>query len=175
MSHTTLEVDIRDLVKRGFRAIEHPGSEDLVELVHAEFRNWEAVGPAAHLRGPEAFGAAVEMLNRAFSELRYEVLELIAERDLVAVRTVMHGVHTGPIRALARTCRGFAMSQSHWFRVADGFAHDVGACPLCGESVSFTRRVGLREASERDQGAPRAPSPGQFAAPARHYDRFMGR
>ena len=120
MSHTTLEVDIRDLVKRGFRAIEHPGSEDLVELVHAEFRNWEAVGPAAHLRGPEVFGAAVEMLNRAFSELRYEVLELIAERDLVAVRTVMHGVHTGPIRALALTGRGFAMSQSHWFRVEGG-------------------------------------------------------
>ena len=82
MSHTTLAGENRELVKRSFRAVEHPGSEDLLELVHPEFKNWEAIGPAADLRGPQAFSAAVEMLNQAFSELRYEVLELIAEGDL---------------------------------------------------------------------------------------------
>lgn len=142
MSQTTLAVDVRQLVKRSFRAIEQPGSADLEELVHAEFRNWEAIGAAADLRGPQAFHAAVEMLNHAFSELRYEVLELIAERDLIAVRAVMHAVHTGPIRNFAPTGKQFAMSQSHWFRVVDGrlvehwatrddlgFLHQVGAAP----------------------------------------------
>jgi predicted ester cyclase len=85
---------------------------------------------------------AVDMLNDAFSELRYEVLELISERDVVAARTVMHGVHTGPIRTLAPTGKRFAMSQSHWFRAVDGrlaehwatrddlgFLHQVGTAP----------------------------------------------
>jgi predicted ester cyclase len=151
MSHTTPAVDVRELAKRSFRAIEHPGSEDLVELVHPEFRNWEAVGPAADLRGTDALSAAVEMLNHAFSELRYEVMELIAERDLAAVRTVMHGVHTGPIRAVAPTGKRFAVSQSHWFQAVDGrlaehwatrddlgFLHQIGAAPAARVGAEAT-------------------------------------
>lgn len=135
-------LDSRGLVRRSFKEIEQPGSEDLAALVHPEFRNWETDGSAADLRGPESMRAAVEMLNRAFSGLRYEILELIAEGDVVAVRTVMHGVHTGPMRNLAPTSKAFAQSQSHWYRVRDGrlaehwatrddlgFLHQVGAAP----------------------------------------------
>ena len=142
MVSTAQVVDSRRLVRRSFRAIVDPGSEDLPGLVSADFRNWEAVGPAADLRGPEAFGAAIEMLNRAFSELHYEVVALIGERDLVAVRTLMHGVHTGPMRELPPTGKPFAQSQSHWFRIVDGriaedwatrddlrFLHQVGLAP----------------------------------------------
>lgn len=112
MTETEQAVDTRELARRSFRAIEHPGSEDLGGLVHPEFRNWEAVGPAADLRGPQALSAPVEMLNRTFSELRYDAVELIAERDLVAARTVMHGVHTGPMRGLAPTGKRLAQGQS---------------------------------------------------------------
>ena len=44
MTPTAQSVDNRELVKRGFRAIERPGSEDLAAIAHPEFRNWEAVG-----------------------------------------------------------------------------------------------------------------------------------
>jgi len=140
MTTTVQAVDSRELVRRSFRAIEQPGSEDLAELVHADFRNWEAVGPAADLRGPEGFGAAIEMLNRAFSELRYEVVELIAERDLVAVRTLMHGVHTGPMRELPATGKPFAQSQSHWFRIDDGLIAEHWATR---DDLGFLHQVGL--------------------------------
>ena len=140
MTTTVQAVDSRELVRRSFRAIEQPGSEDLAELVHADFRNWEAVGPAADLRGPEGFGAAIEMLNRAFSELRYEVVELIAERDLVAVRTLMHGVHTGPMRDLPATGKPFAQSQSHWFRIDDGLIAEHWATR---DDLGFLHQVGL--------------------------------
>jgi predicted ester cyclase len=149
MTTATQAVDSRELVRRSFRAIEKPGSEDLDELVHPDFRNWEAVGPAAELRGPEALGASVEMLRHAFSELRYEVLALVAERDLVAVRTMMHGVHTGPMRELPPTGKPFAQSQSHWFRIVDGriaehwatrddlgFLHQVGIVPAARVGTS---------------------------------------
>jgi steroid delta-isomerase-like uncharacterized protein len=140
MTTTAQAVDSRELVRRSFHAIEQPGSEDLTELVHADFRNWEAVGPAADLRGPEGFGAAIDMLNRAFSELRYEVVELIAERDLVAVRTLMHGVHTGPMRELPATGKPFAQSQSHWFRIDDGLIAEHWATR---DDLGFLHQVGL--------------------------------
>jgi predicted ester cyclase len=149
MTTAAQAVDSRELVRRSFRAVEEPGSEDLTELVHPDFWNWEAVGPAAELRGPEALGASVEMLRHAFSELRYEVLALVAERDLVAVRTMMHGVHTGPMRELPPTGKPFAQSQSHWFRIVDGriaehwatrddlgFLHQVGIVPAARVGTS---------------------------------------
>jgi predicted ester cyclase len=89
------------------------------------------------------------MLRRAFSELRYQVLALVAERDLVAVRTMMHGVHTGPMRDLPPTGKPFAQSQSHWFRIVDGriaehwatrddlgFLHQVGIVPTARVGTS---------------------------------------
>lgn len=140
MTPTAQSVDNRELVKRGFRAIERPGSEDLAAIAHPEFRNWEAVGPAADLRGQEAFAAAAEMLNRAFSELRYEVMAMVAERDLVAVRTLMHGVHTGPMRELPPTGRPFAQSQSHWFRFDDGLIAEHWATR---DDLGFLHQVGI--------------------------------
>lgn len=140
MIATAQEVDSRELVRRSFRAIEHPGSEDLAGLVHPDFRNWEAVGPVADLRGPEAFRAAIEMLNRAFSELRYAVVEVIAERDRVAARTMMHGLHTGPMRELPATGRPFAQSQSHWYRIDDGLIAEHWATR---DDLGFLHQVGL--------------------------------
>jgi predicted ester cyclase len=135
-------IDVAALARRSFRAIEAAGSEDLADLVHPGYRNHEAHGPDAELRGPEAFAASVENLNRSFSELRFEVLDLVAEGPTVVARTLMHGVHSGPMRALAATGRPFHQSQSHWYRVADGrlaehwanrddlgFLHQVGAAP----------------------------------------------
>lgn len=78
----------------------------------------------------------------------------VAEDDLVAARTVMHGRHTGPMRNLEATGKPFAQGQSHWFRVRDGrliehwanrddlgFLHQVGAAPA--------GRVGGAEAEQR--------------------------
>ena len=147
-------VDHDELALLSFRAIENPGSMDLEAFVHPEYRNWEALGPPAELRGEAAFAISVANLNESFSELRFEVLDLIAEGDLVAARTVMHGRHTGPMRHLEATGRPFAQSQSHWYRVRDGrllehwanrddlgFLHQVGAAPA--------GRVGGAEAEQR--------------------------
>lgn len=140
MTTTARAVDSRELVRRSFGAIERPGSEDPAELVHPDFRNWEAVGPIADLRGPEALTVAIEMLRRAFSELRYEVLALVAERDLVAVRTLMHGVHTGPMRELPATGKPFAQSQSHWFRIDGGLIAEHWATR---DDLGFLHQIGL--------------------------------
>jgi predicted ester cyclase len=146
MSHSqpksSAGADPRAVARRAFAAIETPGSDDLAAFVDPSYRNHEADGPARALRGPAAFAATVDHLNRAFSELRFEIHALVADGGLVGVATVMHGVHTGPMRELAPTGRRFAQRQSHWYRVVDGrltehwatrddlgFLHQLGAAP----------------------------------------------
>lgn len=137
-----LTVDSIELARRSFQEIERPGSQHPASLIHAEYRNWEADGAAAELRGLEAFDASVNALNASFSKLRFEILDTATATDLVALRTVMSGVHTGPMRALPATGKPFKQNQSHWYRIADGlllehwatrddlgFLHQIGAAP----------------------------------------------
>src|SRR5579859_7478903 len=61
-------------------------------------------------------------LRRSFSELRFEVHEnvgVLVEGDLVALRTVMTGTHTGDYAGVAPTGSQIQTSASHIFRVRD--------------------------------------------------------
>ena len=61
-------------------------------------------------------------LRRAFSELRFEVHEnvgVLVEGDLVALRTIITGIHTGDYAGVAPTGSPIQTSASHIFRVRD--------------------------------------------------------
>lgn len=106
--------------------------EDFARLVAPDAHNREAVTepPAARVPGPDGFYATALWLRGMFSELRWEIHEVVADGDLVAAHTTMSGVHTGRFTKYApdgtlvvdrpATGRPFATTQSHWFRVADG-------------------------------------------------------
>ena len=106
--------------------------DDFVEIVHPEAVNREAheEPPACRATGPEAFYATALWLRRAFADLRWDVHEVVATGDLVALHCTMSGRHVGPMvsyddngrvaRAFAPTGRTFATTQTHWLRVADG-------------------------------------------------------
>jgi predicted ester cyclase len=69
-------------------------------------------------------------LRSAFEGLSYQVHEVVAEGNLVAVRTTMSGRHVAPFVVHAEdgsvdtvfppTGRTFAVTQSHWLRIEDG-------------------------------------------------------
>jgi predicted ester cyclase len=61
-------------------------------------------------------------LRRSFSELRFEVHEnigVLVEGDLVALRTIITGTHTGDYAGVAPTGSPIQTSASHIFRVRD--------------------------------------------------------
>jgi predicted ester cyclase len=61
-------------------------------------------------------------LRRSFSELRFEVHEnvgVLVEGDLVALRTIITGTHTGGYAGVAATGSPIQTSASHIFRVHD--------------------------------------------------------
>ena len=72
------------------------------------------------LHGPAGFLATSRWLRDAFSDLRFELQETIAEGDTVMAAAVMTGRHTGPFNGIAPTGRSIAHKQVHIFTIADG-------------------------------------------------------
>ena len=128
----TTHVDNKELSVRSMHIMADGTMEDFDAVVHPDARNREAVDepPATRGRGPTAFYATALWLRNAYTELRFEIHDVVAEGDMVVVHNTMSGRHTGPFVAYdaeARpaqvfppTGRRFATTQSHWFRIADG-------------------------------------------------------
>jgi predicted ester cyclase len=86
--------------------------------------------PSSRVAGPGGFYATALWLRAAFAGLRYDIHHAVADGDLVAVNSTMNGRHITPWAVYAAdgaldavfppTHRAFAMTQSHWFRFADG-------------------------------------------------------
>jgi predicted ester cyclase len=121
-----------DLARRSLLLMQEWDDTEAAAIIHPDAANDEAVSepPAARGRGQAAFKATYDWLHGAFEGLRWEVLELVAEDDLVVVRTVMHGRQVAPFvtygpdgrvaQVLASNGQSFAASQTHWYRLAGG-------------------------------------------------------
>jgi predicted ester cyclase len=126
---TTSNIDLCrhsiDIMGRGERS-------DFDTVVHPRATNREAKDEPAGCRGlgPDAFYATALWLRAAFSDLHWEVHDAVASGDLVVLHATMSGRQTGPFvsygedaeatQAMPATGRQFAVTQTHWFRIADG-------------------------------------------------------
>jgi predicted ester cyclase len=105
---------------------------ELTAVVHPEATNREAKDepPACRGQGPAAFVATAHWLRAAFADLDFEIHDVLADGDLVAVHCTMSGRQTGTFlsydergevaQAFPSTGRTFAITQTHWFRMRDG-------------------------------------------------------
>jgi predicted ester cyclase len=118
---------------RSIEIIAGVGRTPLARVIHPEFVSRGATDepPASrHERGPAAVRATVRWRQAAYSELRWEVDEIVAERDLVVVHGTISGRHTGDFVAYGDdaeiaavfppTGRRFESAETHWLRIADG-------------------------------------------------------
>jgi len=81
-------------------------------------------------RGPVAMYATAQWLRTAFSDLAWQVLDVVRDNDLVVVHAIMSGRQTGPFVAyqpdgkiavvFPPRGRAFSVTQTHWFRMSDG-------------------------------------------------------
>ena len=106
---------------------------DFERVIHPECVNHEAKDEPPESRvayGPDAVRATAEWLRAAFSDLRWEIHDVVAERDLVVVHCTMSGRHEGDFVAYDEngqidevfppTGQAFATTQTHWLRIEDG-------------------------------------------------------
>jgi predicted ester cyclase len=117
---------------RAIALMESGTLEEFEQVVHPQFVNREAKDepPECRQGGPRAAYATALWLREAYSELRWEIHEVVVERDLVVAHATMSGRHVAPFvvydeharvkEAFPPTGRTFATTQTHWQRVADG-------------------------------------------------------
>ena len=90
----------------------------LREVISDQCVNHEA--PAGTPPGSGAIAMFMDMLDRAFSEQRWQIDDVVAEGDKVVLRCTHSGVHTGDYFGMPATGRTFAYKQMHIIRMVEG-------------------------------------------------------
>jgi predicted ester cyclase len=95
--------------------------------------------------GPAGFVALVKWLRGAFSDLRFEIQETIAEGDRITVRVLMSGVQAHAFLGFPASGREFAVQQVHTFRVAGGRLVEHRSIR---DDLSLMRQIGAIQISQ---------------------------
>jgi predicted ester cyclase len=107
-----------ELVRAFFDAVNADDPARIDELLTRSFLSYDMHGT----RSRTGLKRYLADLRRSFSELRFEVHEnvgVLVEGDLVALRTIITGSHTGDYAGVAPTGSPIQTSASHIFRVRD--------------------------------------------------------
>ncbi|MET0967156.1 MAG: ester cyclase [Nakamurella sp.] len=94
----------------------------LAATVSSTFINHEA--PPGTPPGPASVSYFMHLLDRAFSDQKWTIQQVMADGDLVAVRSTHSGRHTGDFFGLPATGRTFSYRQMHMLRYVDGKAQE---------------------------------------------------
>jgi steroid delta-isomerase-like uncharacterized protein len=91
--------------------------DDLDEIVSDRFtpRTWPSVEP-----GVESLKQTVSRMAAGLRDVRFEIEDMIAEGDRVAVRLTAHAVHRGDFMGVPAAGKGYTIAEQHIFRIADG-------------------------------------------------------
>ena len=81
-----------------------------------------------------------EWILSVFPDHRFDVDDVAADGQTVAVRGTMVGTHEGVLMGIAPTGKRVAAQQSHWFRVADGKITEHWAVR---DDLSMMRQLGI--------------------------------
>lgn len=112
--------ELKDIVVRFNREIIEQGNpQSAEELFHQEFVNRSA--PPGTSAGKEGMlNTFDKVLRPAFSDLRVEIVDQMAEGDKVATRKVIHGTHTGVLLGVKPTGRKVRIDVIDIVRIRDG-------------------------------------------------------
>jgi predicted ester cyclase len=107
-----------ELVRAFFATVNRDDDERIDAIAARSFLSYDVHGT----RSRTGFKRYVSDLHRSFSGLRFEVHEnigVLVEGDLVALRTIITGTHTGDYAGVVATGSQIQTSASHIFRVRD--------------------------------------------------------
>ncbi len=90
----------------------------LDELVAEDVVNHAATDE--HKHGIEGFRHVMEWGHALLPDGRYEILDMIAEGDMVACRLRASGTMRGEMFGIPPTGKSFSAEHVHWHRVVDG-------------------------------------------------------
>ena len=119
------------LVLDMFAVITHGDPELAIRCIHPDFVNEESANepPACATPGPAGLAATGTWLRSAYTDLHYEVRNILHDGSQATAQALMSGRQTGPFVAfpqgerpvaLPPTGRAFAVKHAHHVRFQDG-------------------------------------------------------
>jgi predicted ester cyclase len=115
--------DTKTIAHQSFRLIETGDPQLAEQIIAPDFVNDEAKDDPEDVErqqdGPAGFLATSRWLRDAFSNLRFELQETVAEGGTVMAAAIMTGQHTGMFNGIAPTGRSITHKQVHIFAIAD--------------------------------------------------------
>ena len=110
--------------------------------------------------GREPLKQAMRRAGEGVSDARFEIHDVIAERDRVAVRLTTHARHTGTFMGVEPSGNEYSIDEIHIFRVADGKVlehwHEFDKAGLMQQLQGKGRSSGT---PQQGQAQPTAPQP----------------
>jgi steroid delta-isomerase-like uncharacterized protein len=107
------------LVRHWVEEVINSGHLDVLDQTHgAEHINHFL--PFNAPRGPEGEKMLTQQFLSAFPGARFEIDEMIAEGDKVAMRYTYHGAHTGVFNGMPATGKSFSVGGQNILRVENG-------------------------------------------------------
>jgi predicted ester cyclase len=88
------------------------------EVVTEDYRDHEA--PDGAPTGPAALISTMRMLSSWFSDQHWEIEDTVTQGDVVAIRCLHSGRHTGEFFGIPPTGSTFSYRQMHFIRMRDG-------------------------------------------------------
>ncbi|MET0864119.1 MAG: ester cyclase [Nakamurella sp.] len=113
------KADARRVLEEIFPAVD---DNALTDLLSGTFINHEA--PPGTPPGPASVSYFMHLLDRAFSDQQWTIEQVLADGDMVAIRSTHSGRHTGDFFGLPATGRTFSYRQMHMLRFVDGKAQE---------------------------------------------------
>ena len=99
--------------------IEQGNEKSMEEILANDVINHSAL--AGMNNGKESFYFFLKnVLHKSFSDLKVEILDQVAERDLVTTRKRIHAVHTGEINGIAPSHKPVEINIIDIIRLRDG-------------------------------------------------------
>ena len=117
--HATKTAQRADELVRAFFEAVNTGNDVAIDTALARNFQSYAVDAARSRTGLKKYYAS---LRRSFSDLHYKVHEnvgVLVENDLIALRTIVTGTHSGEYAGVAATGKAIQTSTSHFFRLRD--------------------------------------------------------
>jgi steroid delta-isomerase-like uncharacterized protein len=108
--------DNKAVIRRLIEEVYNQGNLDVVdELMAPDIFDHAAV--PEHQHGIDGFKHVIEWVRTFSSDVHYDIDDIIAEGDKVAVRMTQSGTHTGTVRGILPTGKSFSVDYVHWFRL----------------------------------------------------------
>lgn len=131
------------IIRRAYEELWNERNVGVVdELVAEDFLNHAA--PPDRRRGRQGLKDVVRMFASAFPDFRYEVEDVIAEGEKVAVRDVFRGTHEGDFMGIPATGNRVSMEAIHIYRFSEG---KLAEHWVARDDLGMMRQLGVVPAS----------------------------